>query len=419
MAVSAKSKSRIILVEEPVANNGMNDNTPDMHPGHELSDLCNVPRQPSAEAVIHYARLALIESFPQDPRSASSTVLAAPAMDASVKKDECAKLSPRNVVIACLSSFGLHAILVVALVLCVAQSPQEPIEEAGDAVSVVILGDSNIDQAAAGKNVDEPQPEQIAAETIQAQTVQPTVGTPTKVEPAEPVVPAQEVTRVSSQSMVVAEPEVLTSLSPAETSVVQPMTTELPSKTAPAAQATPEGVFPVQPVETAVLASGPDKPMSKPEPKSEARVKKPIEKREPPKKAKQAAGSGGENKQDSKEGLVEGTETATSSQNSSGAANSGGAGSAAVANYPSKVRSRILRALRVPSALKREPASVLLRLTIVSSGALSSVRVARSSGNLQLDQVTVDAVQRAAPFQPLPEGKPVWSFTLPFQVGPR
>ncbi|CDM58793.1 MULTISPECIES: TonB family protein [Rhizobium] len=425
MAVSAKSKSRVILVEEPVADSGMNDNNPGMHPGHELSDLRNVPRQPAAEVSIHYARLALIESFPQDPQSASNTVTAAPSMDASVEKDESARPHQRHAVMACLSSLACHVAVIAILVVGFVVTPHDPVEEAGEVVSVIILGDSEADQAAAGEKAEEPPPEEIVAETVQTQTVQPTAMMPTETEPKEPVAvaPAQEVTRVSPENVVAAQSEVLTSLSPAETSVVQPMATEVPpevpAETPPVAQAAPQEVKPVQPMETAAVAPQPDKPTLEPKPKAQKPVKKPVEKKEPPKKAKPSAGSGGENKQDSKKGLVDGTETATSSQNSRGAGNSGGAGSAVVANYPGKVRSRVLRALRVPSALKREPASVSLSLTIVSSGALSSVRVARSSGNPQLDQVTVDAVHRAAPFQPLPAGKPAWSFTLPFQVGGR
>ncbi len=107
MAVSAKSKSRVILVEEPVADSRMNDNNPGMHPGHELSDLRNAPRQPAAEVSIHYARLALIGSFPQDPQTASNTVAAAPSMDASLEKDESARPRQRNVVMACLGSLRL------------------------------------------------------------------------------------------------------------------------------------------------------------------------------------------------------------------------------------------------------------------------------------------------------------------------
>lgn len=426
MAVSAKSKSRVILVEEPVADSGMNDNNRGMHPGHELSDLRNVPRQPAAEVSIHYARLALIGSYPQDPQSASNTVAAAPSMDASVEKDESARPRQRNVVMACLSSLACHAAFIAILVVGFVVTPHDPVEEAGEVVSVVILGDSEADQAAAGEKAEEPQPEQIVAETVQTQTVPPTAMTPTETEPTEPVAvaPAQEVTRVSPENLVAAQPEVLTSLSPAETSVLQPMAMDVPLKvpaqTPAVAQAAPEEVKPVQPMETATVAPQPDKPTLEPTPKAEKPVKKPVEKKELPKKAKPSVGSGGENKQDSKKGSVEGTETATSNQNSRGSGSSGGVGSAAVANYPGKVQSRIRRSVRVPSEYKRMSASmsVRVRFTIGASGDLSGLSITRSSGIPELDQAVVEGIRRAAPFPALPTewGKPVWSFNQDVQV---
>ncbi len=425
MAVSAKSKSRVILVEEPVADGGMNDNKPGMHPGHELSDLRNVPRQPAAEASIHYARLALIESFPQAPQSASSTVATAPSLEASAEREESAKPRQRNVVMACLSSFACHAAVIAILVVGFVVTPHDPVEEAGEVVSVIILGDSEADQAA-GEKAEEPQPEQIVAEAVQTQTVQPTATTPTETATTEPVTvaPTQEVTRVSPENIVAPEPEVLTSLSPAETSVVQPMATEVPpevpAETPPVAQAAPEEIKPVQPVETAAVAPEPDKPTPEPKPKAEKLVKKPIEKKEPPKKAQPSAGSGGENKQDSRRGAADGTETATSNQNSRGAGSSGGAGSAAVANYPGKVQSRIRRSVRVPSEYKRMSASmsVRVRLTIGAGGDLSGLSIARSSGIPELDQAVIEGIRRAAPFPPLPAewGRPVWSFSQDVQV---
>ncbi|MBB3541111.1 MULTISPECIES: energy transducer TonB [unclassified Rhizobium] len=426
MAVSAKSESRVILVEEPVADSGMNDNNPGMHPGHELSDLRNAPRQPAAEVSIHYARLALIESFPQDPQSASSSVAAAPALDASAERERNEKPRQRNVVMACLSSFACHVAIIAILVVGFVVTPHDPVEEAGEVVSVIILGDSEADQAAAGEKAEEPQPEQIVAETVQTQTVRPMAATPAESATTEPVTiaPTQEVTRVSPESVVAAEPEVLTSLSPSETTVVQPMATEVaaavPAETPSVTEGAPEQVKPVQPVETATVTPEPDKPTPEPKPKAEKPVKKPIEKKEPPKKAKPSAGSGGENKQDSKRGAADGTETATSNQNSRGAGSSGGAGSAAVANYPGKVQSRIKRSVRVPSEYKRMSASmsVRVRLTIGVSGDLSGLSIARSSGIPELDQAVVEGIRRAAPFPPLPAewGKPVWSFTQDVQV---
>ncbi|KQV83705.1 energy transducer TonB [Rhizobium sp. Root1220] len=426
MAVSAKSRARHVLIEEPVSGGLMNDNNPGMHPGHELSDLHNAPRQPAAEVSLHYARLALIESFPLDPRSASSGENAAPPMDAGIEKPASPGKSRKRVVaMACVGSLICHAALVAVLVVGFVVAPYEPVEEAGEAVSVVILGDSEADQASAGEEAEEPKPEEIVAESVQPQTMQAAASVPTEVQPTETevVVPSQEVTRVSPENAVAAEPEILVSQQPAETAVVQPMATqvpaELPPSVPPVAEAAPEEVKPVQPTEPVEIAPEPDqtpKPAAKPKAEKPVEKPKPVEKREPSKKA----GSKGENSQDSVRGASDGSATAASNQNSSAAGSRGGAGSAAVANYPGKVQSRIRRAVKVPSEYKRMSAamSVRVRLTIDGSGGLSGLSVARSSGIPELDRAVVEGVRRAAPFPPLPAewGKPVWSFTQEVQV---
>lgn len=444
MVISAKSRSRRDLITEPDADGGMNDNNPGMHPGHELSDLRNVPRQPAAEAVVHYTRFAEIQSFPDHPQAAPAAAAAAPPMDADVDKPGDKKAPVKRwVALACLGSAIFHVAVLAALIIGFVVTPEEPVEEAGETVSVIILGDSDTDQAAAGEEQDEPEPEEVVAEQVQPETVQPTEVQPEQVQPttaepaqAETVQPTREVTQVSPETVTAAEPEVLTSQVPAETSVVQPMATAVPeevtpetqpAETQPATAAVPEEVKPVEPVETAEALPEPPPPeevvtpMPRPKVQEQAAKQKPVEKKpEPPKKAKITAGSQGENRQDSRRGSADGQETAESDRNSRSAGSRKGAGSAAVANYPGKVQSRIRRSVRVPSEYKRMGGSmsVRVRLTIGGSGALSSLAVARSSGIPELDQAVIDGVRRAAPFPPLPSewGKPSWSFTQEVQV---
>jgi protein TonB len=429
MVVSARSKARHVLFDEAVADGGVNDNNPGMHPGHELSDLHNVSRQPAAEAVIHYTRQAQISSFPQDPRSASTGDAAAPPMDARVEmpagRSHGRKL---GVTAACIGSCIFHGALVAALLLGFVVTPQAPVEEAGEVVSVIMLGDSEMDQQSSGEEDAEPKPEEIVAEAVQPETTQ----QPTEVQPEtppvdpQPVAPTQEVTRVSPENVTAVEPEILTSQAPAETSVVQPMATEVPTEVPPEVPpetpTTPEEVTAVQPTETAEIPPEPETvPTPEPKPVAQKPVEKPkpVEKKQPPKKAAVQAGSRGENKQDSRRGAADGVEAA-SDQDSRSAGSRSGSGSAAVANYPGKVQSKIRRSIKVPSEYKRMASSlsVRVRLTIGGSGALSSLSVARSSGIPELDQAVVDGVRRAAPFPPLPAewGKPSWSFTQELQV---
>lgn len=429
MVVSARSKARQVLFDAPVADGGVNDNNPGMHPGHELSDLRNVARQPAAEAVIHYTRQAQISSFPLDPRSASAGNAAAPLMDASVETPAGrARNGKLGVTAACIGSVIFHGALVAALLVGFVVTPQEPVEEAGEVVSVIMLGDNEMDQQSSGDEQAEPQPDEIVAEPVQPETAQ----QPTEVQPEtspvepQPVAPTQEVTRVSPENVTAAEPEVLTSLAPAETSVVQPTATEVPTEVPPevppATPTTPEEVTAVQSTETAEVLPEPETvPTPDPRPVAEKPVQKPkpVEKKPPPKKTVVRAGSQGENKQDSRRGVSDGTDAA-SDQNSRSAGNRSGSGSAAVANYPGKVQSKIRRSIRVPNEYKRMNAAmtVRIRLSIDGSGSLSGLSVARSSGIPELDQAVVDGVRRAAPFPPLPSewGKPVWTFTQEVQV---
>ncbi len=430
MVVSARSKARQVLFDETVADGGVNDNNPGMHPGHELSDLRNVARQPATEAVLHYTRQAQISSFPQDPRSASNGHTAAPLMDASVEVPAATQphRGKLGVTAACIGSFIFHSVLAIALIVGVVVTPEQPEEEAGETVSVIMLGDSDLDQASAGDEKSEPQPEEIVAEEVQPQVAQ----QPTEVQPdaqpvdPQPVAPTQEVTRVSPENMTAVEPEVLTSQVPAETSVVQPMATEVPAQVqpeiTPTTPVTPDNVAPVQPTETAEIPPEPEtvpKPDPKPVAQKPVEKPKPVEKKQPPKKVVTRSGSDGENKQDSRRGASDGVDQA-SDRDSRSAGNRGGSGSAAVANYPGKVQSKIRRSVRVPSEYRRMNAamSVRIRLSINGSGGLSGLSVARSSGIPELDAAVVDGVRRAAPFPPLPSewGKPVWTFTQEVQV---
>lgn len=446
MRISAKSRPMGAFVNDPHAGRSVNDNVPGIHPGHELSDLEGVPRQPAGEAVVLYARFAHIGSFPVHAHHGEPVAKAdAPAMNAEPEKPmPGAKPATKRVTFACLGSVFFHIGLVAILAMGLVATHEEPQEEAGDAISVVILGDADADQTAAGEQKEEqPQePEEIVAEAVQPQTLQPTHAQPeqpteiqpTEIQPeqtravapepvqeAEPVETVQSVQTASPQTVVTPEPEVLTSTAPAETSIVQPMAATVPeeikpTETAQVAEALPE---PVPPEEVVTPTQKPEAMQLVEKPKETAKKEPP--KKEPPKKTvKVKAGSGGQNKQDSKKGSSDGEEVAQSDRSSRSAGGNAGEGSAAVADYPGKVRSRIRRLVRVPSEYKRmrEAMSVSVSLTIRSDGSVTGLSVARSSGIPALDQAVIEGVRRASPFPPLPAewGKPSWSFTQPFQV---
>ncbi len=445
MAISAKSRSRHVLIEEASADGSLNDNTPGMHPGHELSDLRNAQRQPAGEQVIHYARFAQISSFPDHPQAAPAVASAPPPMDAAVEKQEDEKAPVRRrLTLTCICSLIFHAALATALIVAFPKAPEEAIEEAGEAVSVVMYGNSDVDQTAAGETETTVQ-EEIIPEAVEPDTIQPTETQtaevqPETVQPAElapaetqdPVqpAPAQEVTRVSPETAAAVEPEILVSEVPAEESVVQPMSTVVPEQPTPvdtvSSEVQPAEVQPVEtatvpeevkPVETAEIQPEPEQPQEvvtpAPKPKPTVQEKpKPVEKKRPPKKT---AGSRGEGQQDSQRGVAEGTSQAQSDSNSRAAGNNSGIGTAATANYTGKVRSRIRRAIRQPRGVQ---GSVVVTFSVSGSGSLTSARVSRGSGVPEIDQLALDAVRRAAPFSPPPGGQSM-TMSVPIEITPR
>jgi protein TonB len=260
-----------------------------------------------------------------------------------------------------------------------------------------MIGNSDMDQMAAGEESPQQPPEEVTAEAVQPETVQPTEVKPEEMQPAEAeaVQPTETEVQPTEMAEVVQpteQPQVLATQAPAETTVVQPAETVQP------VEPTPEVVTPVEK----------PKPVAKP---------KDVVKKSVPKIAKVKTGSNGENQQDSKRGSVEGTETSQSDTNSLSNARRTGSGSAAVANYPGKVQARIRRAVRLSSKYEKG-ITVRVRLTIGASGELASLSVARSSGIPELDEAVTDGVRRAAPFPPLPPewGKPSWTFTQEVQV---
>ncbi|WFU07938.1 TonB family protein [Rhizobium sp. CB3090] len=424
------SRSAKVSIERHRAVGDMNDNHPSVLPGHELTGLDDVPRPPAAEAVVHYSRFAHIGSFPAHPAEPVPDASEPPTMELPADgPSRGLSTSKKTVTFACLGSFLFHAVIVAALLVTMVTAPEDAVEEAGDTVSVIMLGSSDLDQMSAGEESKEPQPEEITADAVQPETVQPADVKPAEMEAVQPVTetveaaqPSQPLQQVSPETVVSPEPEVLATQAPAETTVVQSMTSVQPTDAEPAeirpAEAEPVDVQPTEITQAAVPPSEVvTTPVEKPvKPAKPVEKPKNVVKKQPPKVAKKA-GSGGESEQDSKKGAAEGTETAQSNANSQADGQRSGSGSAAVANYPGKVQSRIRRAVRLSSKYEKGM-MVRIRLTIGAGGELSSLSVARSSGIPELDDAVTDGVRRAAPFPPLPPewGKPSWSFTQEVQV---
>lgn len=456
MTSPAKTRSRSLAGIDPRMGVVVNDNTPPAYPGHELSDLDGVPRQPAAEAVAHYARLSQIASYPMHPHVAPEPAFV-PAMDALPEKTRQRRTTAKKgTAVAGFCSLLFHAAVFAVLTTAAVSLPEDPVEEAGDTLSVVMLGDSDANQMASGEKSEEPpKPDEVVAESVQPDVVHPTTSemadaTPVDpvhaVQPAQPmpevvqpdeVQPTQAVTQVSPETVVSPAPEVLTAqvpITPDDTAISQPMATEVPPEEMKPADASPSETPPttvqpqtvqpteaIKPAETAEATSPPPAetvtPIEKPTPPARPKPKE-VAKKQPPKPVKVKSGSQGENDRNSTRGSSEGAAAAESQRNSLSAVGRQGSGSAAVANYPGTVGGRIGRMVHRMAGGLATGKTVRVRLTIGVSGQLASLSIVRSSGLGDFDDAVMEAVRRAAPFPPLPSewGKSSWTFNQDVQA---
>jgi protein TonB len=195
-----------------------------------------------------------------------------------------------------------------------------------------------------------------------------------------------------------------------------------------AAQAVPPALLqpaePIQAIETASLAPvveeepqvvpiprprlvrTPVEPVAEPAKETPKATTKPVERPQDEPPSKQATlGNGGASDADS----------AASSKSGGGAGKTNAGGSAAVSKYPGLVQARVARAAKRPKGSAGGEA--LVSFTVSASGGVTRIGLARSSGNDAVDQAAIAAVNRAAPFPPIPAeaGRSSWQFTVPIQ----
>ncbi|OWO95253.1 hypothetical protein B5E41_09185 [Rhizobium esperanzae] len=433
MAISAKSRSRRVLIGEADAGGSLNENMPGMHPGHELSELRNAQRQPAGETVFHYTRFAQISSFPDHPESVPAATVPPPPMDAAVEKQEDEqKPVRRRVALSCAGSFFFHAALAATLFAVMPAPSDETLMEAGEAISVVMLGSSDADQSAAGETEvtiqEEVVPEAVEPDTVkpvETAEVQPETVQPADAEPVETVQPVQDVTRQSAETVATAEPEVLVSETSAETSVAQPMSTVVPEQPVsepPTAAAIQSESEEIKPVEAAPVSPESEPPTEVVIPQSKPKLEKPVEKKvaerkQPPKKAQ---GSEGDAKQESRRGAADGQADTNSDNDSRTSGGREGAGGASQANYTGKVFSRLSRCIdRLKSQYRDTAVSLRVRVMVNSDGNVTLSRITRGSGMADVDNAVLGSLN-SCNVPALPDG---WgashTFDFPVQVTAR
>ncbi len=155
-------------------------------------------------------------------------------------------------------------------------------------------------------------------------------------------------------------------------------------------------------------------------------VRKPIEKtaepKEQPKKAepaKKPADPKPQKQQPTKQanlgngGNSDADAAASAAKASGGKGKKDDGGSAAVSKYPGIVQAKVVRAAKQKG--KSGGVEVTVQFVVKSDGSVSNVVLARSSGNAKVDKTALAAVQRAAPFPPIPAdaGRSSWQFSVP------
>lgn len=153
-----------------------------------------------------------------------------------------------------------------------------------------------------------------------------------------------------------------------------------------------------QPAETRQAKPAEPKP-------AETKPKKPAEKPAPKPQQQANLGNGGVNNADS--------QAAKAAAGGKGKKSDGGSG--ASSKYPGQVQVRVSRASRYPANAKGSSGEAEVAFTVAANGGVSGIRLSRSSGNAALDDAALAAVERAAPFPPIPEdaGRSSWTFSIP------
>ena len=262
---------------------------------------------------------------------------------------------------------------------------------------------------------------------------------PVSAEPVAPAMPTVDTEALASAELLVAEPISLTPLEAPMPVEIDPITTEFTNATPPARPTEAEAVRvaaltepvempepePAKPLDIAMLEPVEEiepEIVPVPKPRIERKVEAPKEtpKEQPKEKPKKPIEKPGEKKVAPKKvanlgngGSAEADAQASVSAGGKGKANNGG--SAAVTKYPGLIQSRVTRAARYPGKAKGVDGEARVSFTVGADGRVLKIALAQSTGNAELDGAALAAVERAAPFPPIPAdaGRQSWSFTVP------
>lgn len=282
----------------------------------------------------------------------------------------------------------------------VAETPVETVTETAESEELASAAVLTAAADPASKPVEAAIPQVVSeAATLVADTVAPSLSDPLEplrtasISELTPETPAQKLPEALIKPVDAVEPVQEANLTP----VVEPV--EEVAEAAPV----PLPRIVRKPVET----PEPQKAEPKEQPKKTEPAKKPTTDAKPQKQppTKQAnLGNGGKSQADA---------AASTAKPSGGKGKVDNGGSAAVSKYPGIVQAKVVRAAKQKG--KSGGVEVTVQFVVKSDGSVSNVALARSSGNAKVDKTALAAVQRAAPFPPIPAdaGRSSWQFSVP------
>lgn len=283
--------------------------------------------------------------------------------------------------------------LIAGLSVCVALAAHAAFLVDMGAASVEIEGGGSVAPAALGSSfadLAQGRASPVEAETLPVtqQVTEPVQPTQTTSQPTvAPTSPAQDVTAVTPVPAAV-EPPALSA--PASTSVS-------PIDAVSVVASVPVTKVAAVPQSDLAPDSGP-RPPERPTPPPVEAAKQP----EKPVVKPATAAPRGNSVTNARAGTESGAEDQRAARASSArAGKSTDAGNAAASNYPGQVMRKISRQ-RKPRTSARGVAHIAF--AIGAGGQLTTVRLAKSSGSAELDQLAVQQIRRAGPFAPPPAG---------------
>ncbi|TCT37873.1 TonB family protein [Martelella mediterranea] len=388
---------------------------------------------------------------------------------------ETARTGRKRLSSAALVSVLFHSVVFAAAVHMARTIPEPPQEAGSITVSVVSIGNGDVDALAEGNEDMVANPVEVEAEPVEAEPI--AASTPVEqaeapsVSEAEPLQPQTTETAALEEPVAVAptpEPEVLSvaptaeeipqSVAPAAATVQPEMAEPVESATVSAAEPVSDALEPPEPeVSTAASAAEPidperpetetiraqednpevaldiEAPVPQPSPwRSEPVPQDQVETRQAAQRERQvrqqrretATGAGGNASANAARGASTGTSQSGSSSGAEATARASDDGAAAMANYAGKVGSRIRRSVgnsRYYRGVGRLSTTVTVNVTVSRSGQIAGVSLARSSGNGQVDTIVIQRARAAGPFGAFPSSYrgSSHSFSLPIRLNLR